>query len=233
MRVNRYLHLPLITTLLMVAKVCAGEMVLYAEHAVPNNYLGADGKTAKGIAVDRLRAAFKKTGIPYSITITEWSRAFKLAQRQSNACVFSTARLPEREAMFQWVGPIASSSWVLWGRPDQLPPESLESVREKLICALLNDGPGEYLQARGFRIVGATAPETCARNVARGVADYWANSLTDGQSVLTQLQLSDQVEPKYEYRRNQLYLACNLAMPKHQIDRLQNALPHIVYQSIR
>jgi hypothetical protein len=45
-------------------------------------------------------------------------------------CIFSTARTPERDALFKWVGPTDEAEWVLLGRADHsFQLRSLEDAR--------------------------------------------------------------------------------------------------------
>ncbi len=38
-----------------------------------------------------------------------WARALLMADQQENAVLFTTVRTPERESVFQWLGPIVPS----------------------------------------------------------------------------------------------------------------------------
>ena len=74
--------------------------------------LDADGKVV-GIATDKVRAAFERAGLPYTIELLPWKRAYAAAYQRPDACVYSTARTPERDPLFKWVGPTDSAEWVL------------------------------------------------------------------------------------------------------------------------
>ncbi|MBV8467498.1 MAG: ABC transporter substrate-binding protein [Burkholderiales bacterium] len=200
-------------------------LVLYTENSAPNNYLAEDGKTVRGIATEKIEAAFKKAGIPYAINVTSWSRALNMAKMQANACVYSTAKLPERESSFQWVAPVAQSDWYLWGKVGSLKPVSLDEVRGgKAVCSLLGDAPGRFLLADGMKVVSSESHEICARNVLRGFADYWATSLLAGTAEVTRLGLQDQIVPLIQFHHQDLYLACNPAVPKATVEQMKAAL---------
>ena len=99
-------------------------VVLLTENFPPYN-MAINGKNfaqednVDGIAVDVVREMFKRAGIKYSLTLRfPWDRIYKLALEKPDYGVFVTARLPEREALFKWVGPIGPDDWVLLARGD-------------------------------------------------------------------------------------------------------------------
>lgn len=196
---------------------------LYTENSAPNNFLAEDGKTVLGVATIKVEAALKKAGIAYSIQVVPWSRALNLTKLTRNACVYSTARIPEREPQFQWVAPVAQSEWYLWGRAGSVKPASLDDARGKVICDLLGNAPGRFLIAQGYPVVSSESHEICVRNLMRGMADYWSTSLAAGTAEITRLGLQDQVLPLYAFHTQTLYLACNLAAPEALIGRLRAA----------
>jgi len=165
-----------------------------------------------------------RAGVPYRITLTDWSRALNSAMRQSNACVYSTARLPEREKSFQWLGPVAQTGWYLWGLDGGAKVTSLEGVRGKIICAKVNDAPGRFLTSLGQNVVPAQTGEVCARHVLRGEAAYWAANMYQSKLILAQIGLQDNLVPALEFQRMDVFPACNLAMPKGRIEKLRIAL---------
>jgi len=97
-------------------------MVLLTENFPPYN-VSINGKNfaqedhIDGIAVDIIREMFKRAGIQYNMTLRfPWDRIYKLALEKPGYGVFVTARLPEREQLFKWVGPIGPDDWVCWAR---------------------------------------------------------------------------------------------------------------------
>ncbi|UUZ51013.1 hypothetical protein LP420_16260 [Massilia sp. B-10] len=57
-----------------------------------------------------------RAAIDYEIEILPWKRAWFLAQSRSDTCIYSVSRIPEREKLFKWIGPINTSDWTLFGR---------------------------------------------------------------------------------------------------------------------
>lgn len=138
-------------TLLLASAVFAADvprtsLVLLTENFPPYN-MAKNGKNfaqdqnLEGIAVDVLRATFARAGIPYSMTLRfPWERIYNLALEKPGFGVFVTARVPEREALFKWVGPIGPDDWVLLARADSpISLTSLEQARPYRIGAYKED----------------------------------------------------------------------------------------------
>ncbi|PZR39960.1 MAG: amino acid ABC transporter substrate-binding protein, partial [Ectopseudomonas oleovorans] len=99
-------------------------VVLLTENFPPYN-MAVNGKNfaqeenIDGIAVDIVKEMFKRAGVQYNLTLRfPWDRIYKLALEKPGYGVFVTARLPEREALFKWVGPIGPDDWVLLAKGD-------------------------------------------------------------------------------------------------------------------
>ena len=100
------------------AEVSRTPLVLLTENFPPYN-MAKNGKNfaqdanIEGIAVDILRETFKRADIAYSMTLRfPWERIYNLALNNPGYGVFVTARVPEREALFKWVGPLGpGGSW--------------------------------------------------------------------------------------------------------------------------
>jgi polar amino acid transport system substrate-binding protein len=96
---------------LMPSDYIPGTMQLYTEVSPPNNYgTGKDtSRKVEGSAVDFVNEIQKRNGYINKINLSLWNDAYTIAQYLPNSAVFTTARTPERENMFQWVGPISTS----------------------------------------------------------------------------------------------------------------------------
>ncbi|MBC9045182.1 ABC transporter substrate-binding protein, partial [Pseudomonas aeruginosa] len=69
-----------------------------------------------------------------------WDRVYQQALSEPGYGVFSTARTPEREDKFKWVGPLAVNDWVLMARGDSsIHLNSLEDAARYRIGGYKND----------------------------------------------------------------------------------------------
>jgi polar amino acid transport system substrate-binding protein len=96
---------------LMPSDYIPGTIQLFTEVSPPNNYgTGQDtSRKVEGSAVDFVNEIQARTGYTNKINLSTWTDAYAIPQYLPNSAVFTTARTPERENMFQWVGPISSS----------------------------------------------------------------------------------------------------------------------------
>ena len=82
----------------------AQTLKVYTQEWPPYNY-EQDGKLT-GYSTELLQALLLEAGIDAHYSVFSWSRAFQLASTQTNTLLYTTTRLPEREALFEWIGPI-------------------------------------------------------------------------------------------------------------------------------
>ncbi len=87
-----------------MAGLVRAELHLITEEAPPTSY--SHNGELHGFAVEVVRALIERTGDSSQIELMPWTRGYNLAQQRPDTAIFSTVRTPEREARFQWVGPI-------------------------------------------------------------------------------------------------------------------------------
>ena len=132
-------------------------VVLLTENFPPYN-MAVNGKNfaqeenINGIAVDIVKEMFKRAGVQYNLTLRfPWDRIYKLALEKPGYGVFVTARLPEREALFKWVGPIGPDDWVLLGKADSsITLNSLDEAKQYKVGAYKGDAIAEHLVEKGL-----------------------------------------------------------------------------------
>jgi len=84
------------------------------EHYPPLNY-EQEGKLY-GVSVDILEGLFDKMNVNLTrnnVVLKNWSEAYQQTLNQAHTMLFSTARIPERESLFKWVGPIAPEKTIV------------------------------------------------------------------------------------------------------------------------
>lgn len=59
-----------------------------------------------GVVPDVVRAIQKKIGDTNPLEVTPWLRGFNQAQNAQRQALFAIVRIPERERLFKWVGPV-------------------------------------------------------------------------------------------------------------------------------
>ncbi|NUT85866.1 ABC transporter substrate-binding protein [Pseudomonas corrugata] len=222
-------------TLLLAGTVRAADtsLVLLTENFPPYN-MAKNGKNfaqdenIHGIAVDIVREIFKRADISYSLTLRfPWERIYKLALENPGYGVFVMARLPEREALFKWVGPIGPDDWIMLARADsKIALDSLEQARPYRIGAYKGDAIAETLDKQGLKPVVVLRDQDNARKLVNGQIDLWATGDPAGRYLARQEGVND-LKTVLRFNSAELYLALNKDVPDDVVARLQKALDEL------
>ncbi|CRM53671.1 MULTISPECIES: substrate-binding periplasmic protein [Pseudomonas] len=226
------------SSMLMAATVHADEssdtsLVLLTENFPPYN-MAKNGKNfardenIEGIAVDIMRETFKRAGISYNLTLRfPWERIYKLALEKPGYGVFVMARLPDREALFKWVGPIGPDDWVLLAKADsKIQLEGLEQARRYRIGAYKGDAIAQSLDKQGLNPVVALRDQDNAQKLMEGQIDLWATGDPAGRYLARQVGVNG-LKTVLRFNSAQLYLALNKDVPDEVVARLQAALDEL------
>ncbi|SHL20448.1 substrate-binding periplasmic protein [Phytopseudomonas punonensis] len=205
-------------------------VVLLTENFPPYN-MAINGKNfaqednVDGIAVDVVREMFKRAGIKYSLTLRfPWDRIYKLALEKPDYGVFVTARLPEREGLFKWVGPIGPDDWVLLARGDsKLVVNNLQQAKQYRIGAYKGDAIAEHLEKEGLQPVTSLRDQENAKKLMAGQIDLWATGDPAGRYLARQEGVSG-LKTVLRFNSAQLYLALNKGVPDEVVQKLQSEL---------
>src|SRR3989344_2044270 len=226
------------TSVLMIGVAQAEEssdasLVLLTENFPPYN-MAKNGKNfakdenVEGIAVDIMRETFKRAGISYNLTLRfPWERIYKLALEKPGYGVFVMARLPDREALFKWVGPIGPDDWVLLAKADsKIQLESLEQARRYKIGAYKGDAIAESLDKQGLKPMVALRDQDNAQKLMEGQIDLWATGDPAGRYLARQVGVNG-LKTVLRFNSAQLYLALNKDVPDETVAKLQAALDQL------
>ncbi|MGE6660806.1 substrate-binding periplasmic protein [Pseudomonas sp. NPDC077408] len=206
------------------------KMVLLTENFPPFN-MAADGKNyaadrnISGINAEIVREMFKRAGIAYSLTLRfPWERIYNQALEHPDQGLFSTTYTPEREPLFKWVGPLASTGWVLLapaGSPMRL--SSLDQAQQYRIGAYKNDAVSQHLESKGFEPINSLRDQENISKLLKGQIDLWATTDPVGPYLAKQEGVSG-LTTVLRFNDAQLFLALNKQTPDEVVTRLQKAL---------
>lgn len=208
-------------------------LVLLTENFPPYN-MARNGKNfaqdenINGIAVDIVREMFKRADITYSLTLRfPWERIYKLALEKPGYGVFVVARLPDREKLFKWVGPIGPDDWILLARADsRITLDSLEQARKYKIGAYKGDAIAETLTQQGLAPIVALRDQDNAKKLVNGQIDLWATGDPAGRYLARQDGVTG-LKTVLRFNSAQLYLALNKGVPDETVAKLQAALDQL------
>ena len=205
-------------------------VVLLTENFPPYN-MAVNGKNfaqednVSGIAVDIVREMFKRAGVQYNLTLRfPWDRIYNLALEKPGYGVFVTARLPEREQLFKWVGPIGPDDWVLLAKGDSpLSLASLDEAKQYRIGAYKGDAIEAFLQQKGLTADSVLNDIENASRLDKGQIDLWATGDPAGRYLAKQAGVSN-LKTVLRFNQAELFLALNKETPDEVVQKLQTTL---------
>lgn len=215
----------------------AEPLVLLTENLPPFN-MSVDGgnfardESVTGISADILRAVCQRAEVQcQQILRFPWQRVYQQTLDDAGYGLFSTARTPEREKLFKWVGPIAKNEWVLFAKADStIQLSSLEDARRYRIGGYKGDAKTQFLLDRGLEVQTALRDNENVRKLERGQIDLWVTSNQAGRFVARQEGLEG-LKVVQHLHSAELYLALNLQTPDELVQKLQQALDSLRAES--
>ncbi|WP_095052732.1 ABC transporter substrate-binding protein [Pseudomonas sp. Irchel s3b2] len=208
-------------------------LVLLTENFPPYN-MAKNGKNfaqdenINGIAADIVREMFKRADITYSLTLRfPWERIYKLALEKPGYGVFVMARLPDREKLFKWVGPIGPDDWIMLAKADsKITLENLEQARKYKIGAYKGDAIAETLAKQGLKPIVVLRDQDNAKKLVNGQIDLWATGDPAGRYLARQDGVTG-LKTVLRFNSAELYLALNKDVPDDVVAKLQAALDQL------
>lgn len=206
------------------------DLVLLTENFPPYN-MAKNGKNfaqdenINGIATDIVREIFKRADITYSLTLRfPWERIYKLTLEKPGYGVFVMARLPDREKLFKWVGPIGPDDWIMLAKADsKITLETLNDARKYKIGAYKGDAIAETLAKQGLNPIVVLRDQDNAKKLVNGQIDLWATGDPAGRYLARQEGVNG-LKTVLRFNSAELYLALNKDVPDETVAKLQAAL---------
>jgi polar amino acid transport system substrate-binding protein len=201
---------------------------LFTEENPPLNY--TENKKLTGMATEVVQEMGRRAKITLDTEVMAWDKAYEKTQADKETCLYSTARLSNRENIFKWVGPIAVNKWGLFALADfKAPIKSLTDVRPFRVGGVERDAKTEYLKQSGVtNISGETddrlnpAKLTLNRKET-GKIDLWITSVATARKVAEQAKVSN-LKLVLVVREAESYLACSPRTNAATLKALADAL---------
>jgi polar amino acid transport system substrate-binding protein len=83
------------------------DIVYMTEQYPPYNF--EESGKVKGIVADLVMEMMAKMGVDKPIKLVPWARGYQKVQTDRGTCLFSMTFTKEREPLFKWVGPVATT----------------------------------------------------------------------------------------------------------------------------
>lgn len=214
----------ILTLLLAVAKLaCAGSLLIATEHFPP--YQIERDQQVTGFVADKVIAMLRQANLPYRLRAYPWQRAYNTVLATPESCLFSVTRTPEREALFQWIGPLTHSEWTLYAlRGRFIPFYRLDDVRHLRIGTYYGDVRDSYLRQHNMKVDAAPQDRDNIDKLLQHRIDLWASDRFTANGLLLQRRLDTRIQPVLAFNRVNLYLACNRKLDAGVVQQLREAL---------
>lgn len=184
----------------------------------------------QGLAINLISKLFEKAGLAYQYIEVPLARAMINAKNNDRYCVFPVQRAQAIEAEYQWISPILVTHSGLFVRPDStLQFTTLNDAKRLTIGVLRGSGDAEYLRNFGFGIEEANTQEQNLDKLFARRFDVWATDVSSANFFI-QKSGNKGKAPKQalEFRATLSSLACNIRMPREDIDKLQDTLDGMI-----
>ncbi|MFY8282482.1 substrate-binding periplasmic protein [Pseudoalteromonas sp. SSMSWG5] len=126
-------------------------ITIYTEQFPPYNF--SNKGHLEGINLEFVRAMCVDAEIECQFELLPWPRAYHLAQKKPLSGLVSTARITDREALFNWIGPLASSKNFFYRLKsnEHINPRDLAQVKEYSVCTVRESIYENFLESLGFK----------------------------------------------------------------------------------
>lgn len=206
----------------------ADALTLLTEENPPFNYT-EKGKVA-GLSTEVVSELGKRAGITVQIQSLPWGTAYVATQANKETCLYSTARLENRERLFFWIGPIANDKWVLIGRSDFAGVNKVEDARKFRVGVVGKDAKIEYLMAKGVTDLREVEedrlipPRLMLKRDDPARLDLWATSAYGARQTAARANLnSKDLKMVLTLHEVPLYLACGRNTSPESVQALTRA----------
>ncbi len=211
----------------------AERQVFLSEEYPPFNY-HEDGRPV-GIAIDLLNETLRRLGTGQTaneVQFLPWDIAYNRTLTEPGTVLFTTSRLPSREGLFKWAGPIHAERAVLFGLRERnitiASPSGLAGYR---IGVIRNDAAVQKLRDLGVpdsQLRIAEQQESLIEWLDAGRIDLFAYGELPGQRLAGSKGGNPlRIRPVFALSEYQSYFAFNRNTPDETVARFQSALDRL------
>jgi polar amino acid transport system substrate-binding protein len=197
---------------LFCAFASAQSLSLYCEADRPLQFLDDQGKLT-GMTVEIVKEIQRRVNNDDPIQVVPWSRGIDKINNNSNTLLFSMARTPERESLYQWIGPIMANVYGLYAKADStLEINSIEDAKKiPLIGVYRGDIRDQNLTRLGFNNLDrASSNISSFKKLMMGrISVYTDSRLGVQSSAQTAGYSASDVKLVFELFKSELYIAAS------------------------
>ena len=206
---------------------------IMTEELPPYNF--TRDKQVHGISADILLEVMKKSNIAISrddIRLLPWPRAYVTVQNTPGSMLFSTARTPQREKLFKWVGPITDLTIGLVAlKKNNIQLQTVEDLKKYTIGTIRDGAPEQLVLKLGVEekaLDRIASPELNVKKLQAGRIDLFAFSVPSTRYLMIQQGIDpDEYESVYTLRQAVLYYAFHKDTDDQLIEALNKSLQEL------
>lgn len=202
--------------------------VVFTEELAPVHYT-VSGKLS-GIATEIVQAIFREAGLRADIRSYPWKRAYQNALQDKDAFVYTINRTPEREELFQWIGPILPKRTYLYRLKSREDIEVTETadLKKYTTVVILGYALTRTLETQGLRankeLIVTRTKKDQLQVFLKGRADLiTGNEYTLARAMQDAGRSMADVVPVLLMSEKGYYLAANRQMNPELVERLRLA----------
>lgn len=198
-----------------------------SEEYPPYNYTDEQG-VLTGPSTVIVKGILNKLGLDTKIEVLPWAESYAIVLENPNVALYSTARTPERERDFMWVGPIGSyENWLYAKKGSGVRVNSLDEAKAvKAIAAVKDEAGQQKLAEQGF--INFTFTDSTSdglKKLMAGEADLWLGAQAAVDVIAKKAGVDPaQLEPAVFVHKVDFYIAFNKNTPFATVDQWQKAL---------
>ncbi|MDA3962017.1 MAG: ABC transporter substrate-binding protein [Planctomycetota bacterium] len=166
----------LVLLLLCAGVASAAQIRVISENYPPFNY--PEGESLVGVSAALVAEIRKRVGDEGPVLIWPWTKGYAAVQAEPNTALFSTTLTPERQDLFQWVGPLVHNRWALFAKADsKITLPDLAAAKAYTIGTYKDDAVDQYLRSQGFgdeQLKAGIDDRLNGRKLLEGRIDLWA-----------------------------------------------------------
>lgn len=202
--------------------------VVFTEELAPVHYTES-GKPS-GIATEIVQAIFQEAGLRADIRFYPWKRTYQNALKNKDAFVYTINRTPEREELFQWIGPILPKRTYLYRLKSREDIEVAETadLKKYTTVVILGYALTRTLESQGLRmnkeLIVTRNKKDQMQVFLKGRADLiTGNEYTLARAMLDTGRSMADVVPVLLMSEKGYYLAANRQVNPELVERLRLA----------
>jgi len=208
------------------AEIPPGIFQLVTEEYPPVTFM-KDGKPS-GFVMDMVREIAARQKIPDNIRLTSWKNAYNMALLHPKVVLFSAERTPERENLFQWVGPVGKNSAMLYAKKGSgIRINSLEEAKAiGAIATTTNWFTEQHLKREGFKnLLSSPDPRANVRQLMKGEVQLSVfTDITIPEIVRDAGYGMQDLEPVFTVVQTYFYIALSRDTPADVVQAWQSTL---------